>query len=242
MSFQVGDLSKKSGLTVRTLHHYDSIGLLSPSLRSSTGTRNYGHSDLIRLHRIQALKHLGYSLAEIRRNLDEPDIDPRQIIATQIEALREQSRRAQELSERLEYIHAHLKGGGETAASDWLNLLEMMMMYKNTLTEAEMKSLRNPKEGKVSEISEQWIRLVAEADLAIASKMPIESEEAQALSWRWIKLVIAMTSNNAMLASKLKGMQERESRAQEILGIDPVKFTWIGQAFAHARTRLFSKY
>jgi methyltransferase (TIGR00027 family) len=51
-----------------------------------------------------------------------------------------------------------------------------------------------------------------------------------------------MTNNDATLAGKLKAMQENDSRAQEILGITPAKFAWIGKAFAHARTTLFAKY
>ena len=60
---RIGELAKRAGLTVRTLHHYDSIGLLSAASRSPSGFRSYGKSDIIRLHRIQALKQLGLSLA-----------------------------------------------------------------------------------------------------------------------------------------------------------------------------------
>jgi methyltransferase (TIGR00027 family) len=242
MILKVGELAKRTGLSIRALHHYDSIGLLSPSLRTDSGARLYGQQDLIRLHRIQALKHLGYGLPEIRKHLDDPGSNPQAIIRRQIEALKAQSLRAKELSERLEYINAHLNDGQDTSATDWLNLLEMMMMYKSNLTDTEMKTLRNPKDGAVRVISRQWTQLVSEVDLAITSGMDKSGFAAQDLAWRWVKLVIAMTSNDPVLANKLKNIQEREARAQEILGIDPVKFAWIGEAFAYARTALFAKY
>ncbi len=80
MLLKIGELAKSAGMTVRALHHYDTIGLLSPSLRIASGARRYGKPDLIRLHRIQALKQFAYSLAEIRAALDDPDLDPLELI------------------------------------------------------------------------------------------------------------------------------------------------------------------
>jgi len=62
---KVGELARHTGLTVRTLHHYDAIGLLAPSARSEAGYRLYNAADIARLHAIQALRLLGLPLAEI---------------------------------------------------------------------------------------------------------------------------------------------------------------------------------
>ena len=242
MRLKISELAKRSGLTVRALHHYDAIGLLSPSARTDSGARQYGQQDLIRLHRIQALKALGYALPAIRTNLDDPNIKPLDIIERQIQALDEQARLAQELRARLQHLAAHVSAGSESAAADWLNLLEMMTMYQKHLTEEEMVALRTPKGSTAREISTQWTQLIAEVTQAMEQQMLLNSQSAQALAWRWMRLVIAMTSNNPVLANKLKAMQQRESRAQEILGIDPATLDWIGQALAHARTALFAKY
>jgi DNA-binding transcriptional MerR regulator len=56
MLLNVGDLAKRCGLTVRMLHHYDAIGLLTPSARSNSGYRLYDKADIARLHQIQALR------------------------------------------------------------------------------------------------------------------------------------------------------------------------------------------
>jgi MerR family transcriptional regulator, thiopeptide resistance regulator len=72
-SWQVGELAAATGLTVRTLHHYDAIGLLSPSGRTGAGYRLYGPGDVARLYRICLLRRLGLSLAEIGSALDEPE-------------------------------------------------------------------------------------------------------------------------------------------------------------------------
>ena len=63
--YRVGQLAELTGLTVRTLHHYDDVGLLSPSRRSGAGYRLYAGDDVTRLYEILALRQLGLSLEQI---------------------------------------------------------------------------------------------------------------------------------------------------------------------------------
>jgi DNA-binding transcriptional MerR regulator len=70
---KVGELAALANLTVRTLHHYDSIGLLQPSARSDAGYRLYDRDDVARLHQIQALRAFGMSLSDIGLYLDSPE-------------------------------------------------------------------------------------------------------------------------------------------------------------------------
>ncbi len=71
----VGDVSELAGVTVRTLHHYDEIGLLRPSGRSEAGYRLYSHGDLERLQEIVVWRQLGFSLTEVQALLDDPAYD-----------------------------------------------------------------------------------------------------------------------------------------------------------------------
>ncbi|NEC12686.1 MerR family transcriptional regulator [Streptomyces sp. SID8014] len=77
MEHTVGEVAAVAGVTVRTLHHYDAIGLLSPSGRSRAGHRRYGDHDLDRLQRILFHRALGFPLEEIAALLDDPAADPR---------------------------------------------------------------------------------------------------------------------------------------------------------------------
>jgi len=74
--YTVGDLARAAKVTVRTLHHYDEIGLLRPSTRDSAGYRCYDHDDLMRLQRILAYRGLGFGLSQIATILDDPATDP----------------------------------------------------------------------------------------------------------------------------------------------------------------------
>lgn len=69
-SFSVGELARMAGVSVRTLHHYDAIGLLSPEQRSGSGYRLYGPEAVGRLREILTYRELGFALEEIAELLD----------------------------------------------------------------------------------------------------------------------------------------------------------------------------
>ena len=75
MSHTVGQVARLTGVTVRTLHHYDEIGLLSPSARTTAGYRRYTEDDLERLRHILVYRELEFPLDRIAAMLDDPDAD-----------------------------------------------------------------------------------------------------------------------------------------------------------------------
>ena len=91
MDYTVGELAKRAGLTVRTLHHYEELGLLRPSGRSEAGYRRYGEADVLRLHRVLALRDAGLSLKEIAPLLDGEAPQPlAAVLQAQIEQIEAQ--------------------------------------------------------------------------------------------------------------------------------------------------------
>jgi MerR family transcriptional regulator, thiopeptide resistance regulator len=78
--WKVGELARRTGITVRTLHHYDEIGLLTPSEHSSAGYRLYGEREVVRLQQILSLRQLGLSLEEIRACLARPEFTPLHVV------------------------------------------------------------------------------------------------------------------------------------------------------------------
>jgi DNA-binding transcriptional MerR regulator len=75
MSHTVGAVARLAGITVRTLHHYDEIGLLSPGARSDAGYRHYDDADLDRLQRILFYRELGFGLDDIRTVMTDGSAD-----------------------------------------------------------------------------------------------------------------------------------------------------------------------
>jgi MerR family transcriptional regulator, thiopeptide resistance regulator len=93
MSWTVGELARLAGVTVRTLHHYDRIGLVRPSERTSAGYRSYDVRDLDRLQQALVYRELGFPLEEVATLLDDPDADPAAHLRRQHLLLRERLER-----------------------------------------------------------------------------------------------------------------------------------------------------
>lgn len=95
--YTVNEVSKRTGVSVRTLHHYDKIGLLKPFRLTDAGYRLYDDTALRRLHSILMFREIGFSLKEIRDILDAPDFDPAEALNRQIKLLELQKKRIEEL-------------------------------------------------------------------------------------------------------------------------------------------------
>ncbi len=63
--YAIGEFAKKTGMTIRTLHYYDEVGLLKPAVIAASGRRYYSDENIIELQKIVSLKFLGYSLEQI---------------------------------------------------------------------------------------------------------------------------------------------------------------------------------
>ena len=74
-TYQPHEFARRAGVTIRTLHHYDRLGLLKPSGRTTAGYRVYSDRDLVRLEQIVALKFIGFPLSQIRELLNRRDTD-----------------------------------------------------------------------------------------------------------------------------------------------------------------------
>ncbi|MFF8867219.1 MerR family transcriptional regulator [Streptomyces sp. NPDC015139] len=103
MSYSVGQVAGFAGITVRTLHHYDEIGLLVPSERTYAGHRRYNDADLDRLQQILFFRELGFPLDEVAALLDDPDTDPRAHLRRQHELLTTRIEKLQKMAAAVEH-------------------------------------------------------------------------------------------------------------------------------------------
>lgn len=93
----VNEVSKLTGVSVRSLHHYDAIGLLKPAKVTEAGYRLYGDDELKRLHNILMFRELQFPLKQIKAILDSSDFDQKEALAQQIKLLELQLEHTQEL-------------------------------------------------------------------------------------------------------------------------------------------------
>src|SRR4051794_9727174 len=106
MTYTVKQLAGLSGVSIRTLHHYDDTGLLKPDARSQAGYRLYGETELLRLQQILFFRMLGLPLREIHKLLDAPDFDTLEALTQHRAAL---VQRGQELETMLATVDKTIK-------------------------------------------------------------------------------------------------------------------------------------
>jgi len=130
MLLKVGALARQTGLTIKTLHHYDAIGLLIPSHRSDAGYRMYDRDDLMRLNQIQALKQLGFALADIGDTLAGDGMTLTDLIPKQLAELDRQIEQSTRLRTQLLFLKNKMDQGDTPEMADLLLTLELMTMYE----------------------------------------------------------------------------------------------------------------
>ena len=240
MRLKVGELAKRSGLTVRTLHHYHAIGLLMPSARADNGYRLYDRDDIARLHQIQALRRFGLSLAEIGDYLNQPGTPLVEIVAKQIASLDHQLAQAAQLRERLVHLHAQLAAGTEPELADWLTTLELMTVYDKYFSEEELARLPMYRKSQAGDA--EWIALVADVRALHDAGVPPEDERVRALAGRWMTMLVRDTNNDPRLLAKLNLMHEREPAMQSKIGISTALRDYVLRATSETKMRIFEKY
>ncbi|WP_409491355.1 MerR family transcriptional regulator [Amycolatopsis sp. cmx-11-12] len=112
MGYPVGKVAALSGVTVRTLHHYDEIGLLSPGGRTPAGYRSYSDDDLDRLQRILFYRELGFGLEAIAKVIDDPGLDAQEHLRRQRTLLRERIDELTRMAESVERVIKAREIGG----------------------------------------------------------------------------------------------------------------------------------
>ena len=232
---KVGALAKRAGLTVRTLHHYDEIGLLSPSGRTRSGHRMYGDEDVERLQRILSLRHLGLSLEQIRELLEAPGWTLEAVLDEQVRHVRERIRVETELYERLEGVSRLLRSTGRVTVESLLELMEMMMNAESHFTPDQLEYLKQRREQlgdeRICAVEHEWPELIARAKKAMASGVDPASDEVKSIARRWRELVQDFTGGNAGVAESLSAMYRKnmDSPAGH-MGIDRALSEYIGRA------------
>jgi DNA-binding transcriptional MerR regulator len=226
MLLKVGELAKRSGLTVRTLHHFDEIGLLQPSARSEAGYRLYSGDDVARLHGIQALRHLGLPLKEIGTMLAGDGRALPMIVARQIRTLDHEIAQATELRARLALMMARFSAGAQPEMADWLASLEMMATYARYFSTDEIKRIL----GNWQRVEAEWPALEAEVRQMMASGVPATDLAVQPLAHRWMGLIHHWLDGDFGLIERWGAMYKTEPAARKNEGPDLSVVRYVEQA------------
>jgi DNA-binding transcriptional MerR regulator len=225
-TFRIQEFAKLAGVTVRALHHYDRIKLLSPAHRSERGYRLYCHEDLGRIERILVLRYLGLSLREIGALLGTPTgrgAEPLTItLARQRAALRERRDGLDRILCAIE--HAQRRAQDAPAETEWLLyqsiLKEIPMQEATDWTEKyyspnALEALRERRAAltfeQKTEIGARWQDLYADLQSAVDREVLPDSAEGRTLVARWMRLGDEFTLGNREIGEGFRRMYDDES-------------------------------
>ena len=215
---KVGQLARRTGLTVRTLHHWDEIGLLRPSHRTASGHRLYDDGDVVRLQRIVSLRQLDLPLDQIAACLARPEYSLVRIMGLHLERLRAQAERTRSLCARLEAMLQRMESAEAVSVDEMLTTIEAMTMYEKYYTKEQLDFLARRREevgeARIAEVQEEWPRLIAEVRAARDAGRPAADPEVRALARRWKALIDEFTGGDAGILASLKAMYRDEPAAR----------------------------
>jgi len=237
MQLKVGELAERSGLTVRTLHHYDAIGLLKPSARTQAGHRLYGSDDVERLHRISSLRQLGLSLADIGECIDGDGSTGAELITRQIAFLRQRIEAEQQLVERLEAILGQARDGESLSTGQILDSIEMTTVFERTYSEQQRAKLakRSKDTGSagMQAAQQQWAEVFAAMNDARLRGLDPADASVQKWAQRAQGLIESFTGGDPGIKRSLTtAVQENQTMMYRAWGIDEEQGEYYSKAMA----------
>ena len=163
MEYTVNELAKISGVSVRTLHYYDQIGLLHPLRVEDNGYRIYGTAEVDHLQQILLYRELGMPLKKIRDILNMPDLDKEKLLEEQLTALLERKKQLEMLIKNMQKTICTLKGEATMSDKEKFEGFKKKMIedneavYGKELRERYGDEAVNASNAKVADMSEaQW--------------------------------------------------------------------------------------
>ena len=207
---QVHEFALRAGVTVRTLHYYDRLGLLKPSAYTPSGHRLYGEGELARLQQIVTLKFIGFPLKQIKQLLDGNTFDLKTTLHLQRQMIEEKRRHLDVAILAIAKAQNLLSSNDDFDWEAFKQIIEVIEMYSDTqwmkkyYTSEQLEQLATRATPEVlAKGQRDWEDLIKDVESAIASHTNPASETAQALATRWSQLIDAFTGGDNSIRESL---------------------------------------
>src|SRR5438034_1967514 len=247
--YKVQEFAEVAGVTVRTLHHYDKLGLLEPR-RTAAGYRVYTLRDLERLEQIVALKFLGLPLRQIRLLLDRKDaLQLPEALRMQRGVLEEKRKLLDRAISAIEDAEKVIQSGKPADAALLKKIIEVIEMQNGADVMKKYfsdEAWARWKQRQEHWPSERWIELFRDVETALAQNEDPTSKQAQALAARWIELRLSESSGDAQIqAGLIRAWIDRQNwpaaTRQRVSQFDLDKIAeFIGKAILSYRKKYYS--
>ncbi|UFU03526.1 MerR family transcriptional regulator [Ruania suaedae] len=215
-SWKVGGLARATGLTVRTLHHWDDLGLVVPTARTTAGHRLYTGSDVERVYHVLTLRRLGVDLATVRTLLDGA-AEVGEVLTSHLAAVDEQIAALRRLRDGLA---ATLAAGSGRSSDDLLDVIRKVIIVDETVQKyfspEQLSALAERKDTdaeRIAGVEAAWPDLISRVQRAIDAGVDPASEDGRALGREWQALLHEFHQGDAQLRESLYSMQQDNAEA-----------------------------
>lgn len=237
---KVGQLAARTGLSVRTLHHYDEIGLLTPSARTASGHRLYGRDEIHRLQQVASLRQLGLPLSQIRDCLDRAGFSLAHVLEMQIARLEEDIQDKERLRGLLEGLQHRVRTGADVSMEDLTRTIEGTVAMEKYYTPEQLQQLAGRRdemgEDAMHQGQDDWQELFAAYGKAMDSGVDPASEEVGVLARKSAALIEQFTGGDPGIRASLSRMYAAEGgeqiMARQGVGMKPGLWEYMGKASA----------
>jgi len=210
--WSIGDLARATGLTVRTLHYYDEVGLVRPGERTGSGHRRYTEADVRRLYRVRALRQVGLSLDQIAAVLHRSPEDLtalRGLLADQLAELAVQAAQVSELRQRIEGLVRRLDGPDGPEPEDFMATLETMALLEAYLSREQRDRLAQRRDelgtDAVAALRSEWLEVATELRRHRHAGTPPGDPCVRELAARWDAVGTAFGTGDGDADGRIRG-------------------------------------
>ena len=232
---KIGEMARRAGVSVRTLHYYEEIGLLS-SERTDSGHRLYDRVAIERLQQIRSLQHLGLSLSEIDALLGGKEISPERIVADHLAELRSQRDALTQLETQLEHLQRLLRRGPKDdaeAVDVFLKTLEAMTMYEKHLSPEQLQNVNAMHDAAPSDAAKNWQAALDGLRVEMEAATDPADATVKALVEKWHEAASSfMPADDGALHQSVMQLLHDEPEARKEHGLDDALFSYLGRALA----------
>jgi DNA-binding transcriptional MerR regulator len=235
--WKVGELAEVTGVTVRTLHHFDAIGLLSPAERSAAGHRLYTADDVRRLYRVLALRQLGVPLAEIASSVESDAAALSVVVGEQLSEVQRRLGRLRRTHRQLVSLARTLRESREPSIDQLLKAMEATMAAEYFTPEQLARARERHGQPGFTESFHRWQREATDVVRELGAHLRRGSDPAdpavQDLALRWQGIMRAMVNDDGAALSSVYAKIEGKGPEAATRGILTLEvWEYLKRAFA----------
>ena len=216
--FKIGEVAKKTGVSMRSLRHYDKLGLLSPSGRSASGYRLYNNKDIYRLQQIVSLKQMNLPLQTIQSMLLDDAMTLQQTLQIHRDFLRQQLKQQQLICRNIDDLLVRLDNQETLSLEAIYNTMEAIKMLETYFSTEQREALQkrtfNQSEAEGKRYAEAWTEIFMGLESLRKERIEPEDERTKPYALQAKALVQVFTAGDKGIEQSLKSMVHQEGPGQ----------------------------